>query len=92
MGAGGGADSTGASPTANGANSAACSAAPGTSVIIPVGLTISSLMRRNRVTSLGEPGGRLNPRALSVRARLSMRTAPFAVRSASSRTTSTSSS
>ena len=49
-------------------------------------------MRRSRVTSLGEPGGRLKPRALSVRATLSMRTAPFVVREASSRTTRTSSS
>jgi hypothetical protein len=59
---------------------------------MPVGLTDSSLIRRSRVTSRGDPGGRLNPRALSVRATLSMRTAPFGERSASSRTTSTSSS
>ncbi len=62
------------------------------SVMRPVWLTTSWRMRRSRVISRGEPGGRLKPRSLSARASVSMSTAPLGAWSASSRTTSTSSS
>ncbi len=59
---------------------------------MPVRLTASSWMRRRRVMSRGEFGGRLKPRSFRLRARVSMRTEPFGERCASSRTMSTSSS
>src|SRR5207245_3507058 len=77
--AGAASPSTTSSATGSGGGGGASTrlTAPGTSEIIPVGLTDSSLMRRSRVTSRGEPGGRLKPRALSVRATLSISTAPL---------------
>jgi len=56
---------------------------------MPVGLTLSSLIRRSRVIRRGEPGGRRNPRDFSSLASVSMSTEWSAVRATSSRTTST---
>ncbi len=66
----------GAGSSAGGAASTGSRAesAESTSVIIPVRLSSISLRRRSRVMSRGEPGGRLNPRALSALASASMLT------------------
>jgi hypothetical protein len=62
------------------------------SVIVPDGLTRSSRIRRSRVTSRGDPGGRWNPRAFSALATASMLTLRFGDASTRPRTTETSSS